>query len=236
MATHVGHGQKRTNEKMAITIPAQLNSNDVGALISIMDFVSSHGAYSYLEIGSYLGGSLHWHLSNPRCQRVVSIDKRSRDKIKDERLINYAYKITTQDMLDTLIANNLPIDKLTTIDGTVDNIPVDTRFDLVFVDAEHTNQAVLYDGKQCLDAVQQDAVIMFHDDWIVYKGLEQLEQHLVQIGKVFRKFKISGSDITVIVLGKFIDQFEFKINNASTQWAEFVASAEKKLSAHLQLN
>lgn len=217
---------------MAVNIPKQLNSNDEQTLTSIMNFVSEHGSYSYLEIGSYLGGSLHWHLSNPNCQQVISIDKRSCDKIKDERLIDYAYSVTTQDMLNTLTANHLSVEKLITIDGTVDDIPVDTRFDLVFVDAEHTNQAVLYDGKQCLNAVKQDAVIMFHDDWIVYKGLEQLEQHLVQIEKVFCKFKMSGSDITVIVLGKFIDQFESKINNASTEWSEFVASAEKKLSTH----
>jgi predicted O-methyltransferase YrrM len=219
---------------MAVNIPKQLNANDVQTLISIMNFVSDHGPYSYLEIGSYLGGSLQWHLSNSNCLQVISIDKRSCEKIKDERLIDYAYSVTTQDMLNMLKANDLPVDKLITIDGTVDNIPVDTKFDLVFVDAEHTNQAVLYDGKKCLDAVKQDAVIMFHDDWIVYKGLEQLEQHLVQTGKVFGKFKITGSDITAIVLGRFIEHFESNISNASAQWLEFVAAAEKKLSTHLQ--
>ena len=196
-----------------MAVPAQINSSDVRALISIMDFVSSHGAYSYLEIGSYLGGSLQWHLSNPQCQRVVSIDKRSQEKIKDERHIDYAYTVTTRDMLNALTSNNVPIDKLTAIDGTVDNIPSGLQFDLVFIDAEHTNQAVFYDGQKCLAAVNDHAVIMFHDDWIVYQGIEQLEEHLKQIGKIFCKFKISGSDITAIVLGKFIDCFESKINN-----------------------
>jgi hypothetical protein len=222
--------------EITMTVPNQLNRGDVHALISIMDFVSSHGAYSYLEIGSYLGGSLQWHLTNAHCKQAISIDKRSRDKINDERHIDYAYTVTTRDMLNALTSNNVPIDKLTAIDGTVDNIPSDLQFNLVFIDAEHTNQAVIYDGQKCLAAVNDHAVIMFHDDWIVYRGIEQLEEHLKQIGKIFCKFKISGSDITAIVLGKFIDCFESKINNTSTAWEEFVDHAEKKLNKQIQHN
>lgn len=217
-------------------VPNQLSSDDIQTLISIMNFVCLHDSYSYLEIGSYLGGSLQWHLSNSRCKQVISIDKRSRDKIKDERHIDYAYTVTTQDMLDALTSNNVPIDKLTAIDGTADNIPSDLQFDLVFIDAEHTNQAVFYDGQKCLSAVKENSVVMFHDDWIVYQGIDKLVELLTKSNRKFSVFKMTGCDITAVVLGNFVDSFESKFFNTTTKWADFVDAAEKRLDSYLMIN
>lgn len=219
-----------------MTIPNQLSGQDIQTLISIMNFVCSHGPYSYLEIGSYLGGSLQWHLSNSHCKQIVSIDKRSQDKIKDERHIDYAYTVTTQDMLNVLTLNNLPIDKLTAIDGTVDNIPGNLQFDLVFIDAEHTNQAVFYDGQKCLAAAKENSVIMFHDDWIVFRGIDKLAELLTKSNRKFCIFKIVNCDITVIVLGDFVDFFEPKVSNTTTDWSAFIDQAEKKLADHVKHN
>jgi hypothetical protein len=211
-------------------VPSQLSGNDVNVLNDCMNFVAKFGSYRYLEIGSYLGASLQWHLSKSNCVQVVSIDKRSRDKIKDERQIDYAYTVTTQDMISTLKSNGLLVDKLITIDGTVDDIPKDTMFDLVFVDAEHTNQAVYYDAVKCLESMKKDAVIMFHDDWIIYKGIESFEQHLLETQQTFCKFKMNGSDITVIVMGSFIEPFQSQLGNNSVPWKQLVDSSEKRLA------
>src|ERR1044072_3278451 len=46
--------------------------------------------YNYLEIGSYLGGSIQPHLLDEKCARIISIDKRP-EKQPDERGANYTY-------------------------------------------------------------------------------------------------------------------------------------------------
>lgn len=219
-----------------MAVPSQLSGNDVRTLTSIMEFVSSRSAYNYLEIGSYLGASLQWHLTNARCVKAVSIDKRSTDKILDERHVNYAYSVSTQDMINTLTSNKLPIDKLITIDGTVDNIPDTDQFDLIFIDAEHTNSAAFYDGKKCISAMKDDSVLMFHDDWIVYKGIEKLEEHLISVRKPYRKFKISGCDVTALIFGNLVDSFGSRFGEMSVPWPQLVDAAEKRLSREKQKN
>ncbi len=217
-------------------VPSQLGKKDVETLTSIMEFVASRGSYTYLEIGSYLGASLQWHLSNPLCERVVSVDKRSTDKILDERQINYAYSVSTEDMIKTLRSNRLPVDKLVTIDGTVDDI-VDYRdFDLVFIDAEHTNSAAHYDGIKCISVMKENSVLMFHDDWIVYKGIEKLEEQLIGQSKAFRKFKMPECDITAIVFGDLIDPFQSRFGARSVSWNQLVEAAEKRLAREIQRN
>lgn len=219
-----------------MAVPGQIGPNDVNVLTSVMDFIATQGSYRYLEIGSYLGASLQWHLTNPACVQVVSIDKRSRDKIKDERQIDYAYTTTTQDMINALTSNGLPIDKLITINGTVDKIPLDDQFDLVFVDAEHTNQAVFYDAVKCSESMNTNSIIMFHDDWIVYKGIEKFEEYLTNNQQIFRKFKMQDSDITVIVLGELINDFDTQLGHKSSPWSQLVDLAESRLPKPPQQN
>jgi predicted O-methyltransferase YrrM len=217
-------------------VPSQLGKKDVETLTSIMEFVDSYGPYNYLEIGSYLGASLQWHLSNPLCERVVSVDKRSTDKILDERQINYAYNVSTQNMIDILKSNRLPVDKLITIDGTVDDVVDHQDFNLVFIDAEHTNSAVYYDGIKCVSVMKENSVLMFHDDWIVHKGIERLEEQLTSLSKSFRKFKIAECDITAIVFGDLIDSFQSKFGSKSVPWNQLVSIAEKRLTQEIQRN
>src|SRR4051812_45896339 len=47
--------------------------------------------YTYLEIGSYLGGSIQPHLLDPRCRTIFSIDKRPLSQ-PDERGFDFIYK------------------------------------------------------------------------------------------------------------------------------------------------
>ena len=46
------------------------------------------GAYHYLEIGSYLGGSIQPHLLDRHCAKIYSIDKRPLNQ-PDERGVDY---------------------------------------------------------------------------------------------------------------------------------------------------
>ena len=59
-------------------VPCQLYDDDRRSLLAVQAAVRRRaGAYRYLEIGSYLGGSIQAHLLDPRCERIYSIDNRS---------------------------------------------------------------------------------------------------------------------------------------------------------------
>lgn len=212
-----------------MAVPSQLNPGDVKVLRSIKDLVGSQGHYHYLELGSYLGASLQWHLVNPLCDSVLSVDLRSQEKIRDERQIDYRYTTTTQDMLATLKDNNISVDKLICVDGTIDDVKTDQKFSLAFIDAEHTDQAVYHDGIGCLPFLHQNAVLMFHDDWIIYQGIESIEQHLTNTAKQHRKLKIAGSDITVIALGNWRHLLDTHMPGSGSDWGQFRLAAQTKL-------
>src|SRR4029079_6423764 len=58
--------------------------------------------YNYLEIGSYIGGSIQPYLLAVRCERIFSIDKRPHSR-PDERGIDYVYEHnSTERMLQNL--------------------------------------------------------------------------------------------------------------------------------------
>ena len=60
------------------------------------------GEYVYLEIGSYVGGSLQQYYLDPRCNKIYSIDKRP-ERQADERGDGIVYENNTQrTMMDNL--------------------------------------------------------------------------------------------------------------------------------------
>jgi hypothetical protein len=216
-----------------MTILGMLNSGDRHHLDTVMSLVASvNPSYDYLEIGSYMGASLCGHLTNSKCNSATSVDLRPQGKIKDERSnVNdiFEYNITTHNMLDALRSNNIPIDKLTCIDGTVDDLPKDKKFDLVFIDAEHTNEAVFYDAIHCLTAMKESCIMLFHDDWIVYQGLEKFKDYLNSNNKVYASAKIKGSDIFGIAMGSMIDPFVNYSEQYAEDWENFKKSSAQRL-------
>lgn len=58
-------------------IEAQLLGADKRSLLDVQQAIRECvGQYTYLEIGSYLGGSIQVHLLDPRCKQNFLIDKR----------------------------------------------------------------------------------------------------------------------------------------------------------------
>jgi predicted O-methyltransferase YrrM len=215
-----------------MSVPSQLSRGDFAVLTAVTTFMSLQQSYQYLELGSYLGASLQWHLRNQLCNKVVSVDKRSHNPILDERNIDYTYTSTTQDMLDALHRNNVPTDTLTCIDGTIDDLITDDKFDLIFIDAEHTNSAAYYDACKCLLFLNDNGLIMFHDDWIVFEGIENFEEHLKQKQLKFAKFKLADSDITVIAFGDYCNKFSDYWTTPMVDWDSFKPVAQQRLSKY----
>jgi len=209
-----------------MNIPTQLSVGDIAVLNSIRNVVSQLGPYVYMEIGSYLGGSLYPHLRDSNCVSAISVDTRLTTPIQDERDIDYSYSQSTQDMLDLLHANNIPTDKLMTVDGTIMSVPV-SPVDLIFIDGEHTNTAVFRDAVAALRF--NPGCIVFHDDWIVYSGIQEFMDLLEQDGHTADVYKFPNSDVTAIVFPALQEPMQNFMQGCSLDWLEFVEIAQGRL-------
>ncbi len=57
-------------------VPSQSTIGDRQAWLAVQRSLRQQSEYVYLEIGSHLGGSIQQHLVDPRCRKIVSIDRR----------------------------------------------------------------------------------------------------------------------------------------------------------------
>ena len=160
--------------------------------------------FNYLEIGSYLGGSIQPYLADNKCKRIFSIDKRP-EKVPDERGTKYTYlNNSTARMLENL-AEIAPVEKVTAFDGETKSLPpavVDERVEFCFIDGEHTDESVISDFHFCLDVLAGNGAIAFHDLSITYNGIAECITQLKQLGKKFRAYALP-SDLLVVEIGNF---------------------------------
>lgn len=186
-------------------VPTQLTAQDRRSILTVQQFAAARlGRYAYLEIGSYLGGSLQPHLRDSRCIALYSIDPRPRS-LPDERGEKFDYPDnTTQRMLDALAPTYGPhLQKLTcferdAVEVSIDDVPV--RPQLCFVDGEHTDRAVLSDFRACLRLASRPCVVMFDDAHIVYRGLRRCIEELHTRGEWYRAY-ILPDKIAIIEVG-----------------------------------
>jgi|SRR5687768_4417665 len=151
-------------------------------------------SYNYLEIGSYLGGSIQPHLLDAQCARIYSIDKRPEQQ-PDERGIDYVYQNnSTARMLEHLRqVDSSKIEKVITIDGDtrqIDSAQVKDKIDLCFIDGEHTDKAVFSDFRFCLDVLNESGAIVFHDAQITYNGIADCVKYLKEKKINFRAYNL----------------------------------------------
>ena len=88
--------EKKIKKKNSINtffpIHSQTSREDKVFLINTIRLLNSNlNSYNYLEIGSYLGGSLTPFIIDKKCKKILSIDKRNL-KLSDERGENFDYK------------------------------------------------------------------------------------------------------------------------------------------------
>jgi predicted O-methyltransferase YrrM len=188
-------------------IDSQSTNNDKQSFLAIQLAVRKlRPGYKYLEIGSYLGGSIQPHLLDENCAHIYSIDKRP-EKQPDARGFDYTYlNNSTRRMLEklsTVSAGNL--DKITTIDGDSRSISpseIKEKIDLCFIDGEHTDEAVLSDFNFCLKVLDESGCIAFHDAQITYNGIASCIDQLEQNGITFHAYCLP-SIVFVIEIGDF---------------------------------
>jgi hypothetical protein len=149
--------------------------------------------YTYLEIGSHLGGTLVPHLIDPLCRHIYSVDKRPLS-VLDERGVYFDYpNNSTQRMLGVLRQHVSPsaLCKLQTFDADVSDLnknQVQMETDLIFIDAEHTNIAVFRDFLKSAQFAGQSFMTVFHDANLLIDGIHNIETFLQHIGIPFKSY------------------------------------------------
>lgn len=198
--------------KHEFPIESQSSEYDKLAILKIRDILSKIKKYKYCEIGSYLGGSLTPFINDTNCEYILSVDDRGRIQ-PDERGIDFDYRnFTHQTMLDGLSKYYEDLSKLKTFDGSIHELDCDTKFDLIFIDGEHTDYACFRDFMYAKKYLSENSVVMFHDSNLIYKSLKIIQEFLTCY-KVEHKFiKIPNSSISFIFFGNYISmhqQFDF---------------------------
>ena len=187
-------------------IKTQLTDNDKQTLLGCQFAVRNLlPKYNYLEIGSYLGGSIQPHLLDEKCARVYSIDKRPLRQ-PDERGVDYIYLNNSTARMLELLSEVAPADKITTIDGDtrreVKPSQIEEKIQMCFIDGEHTDEAVLSDFKFCLEVLDENGAILFHDSAINYNAIANCVQYLKDNGIEFRANSLPDA-VFVVEIGDF---------------------------------
>ena len=163
--------KKKEIEKF-FPIPSQTSLKDKFVILKINKLMNSKTKnFIYLEIGSYLGGSLTPFLNNENCKLVISIDKRNQI-LDDERNEKWSYKkISEKLMIKKLKEKKLDITKLKSFDGDISDYKPKTNYDLVFIDGIHTDKNSFSDFLYALGKINKNSIILFHDSVVIFKAL-----------------------------------------------------------------
>ena len=219
-------------------IPTQTSISDKNFLLNAIEWINQHkDNYAFVEIGSFLGGSIAPFLMDSRCTLALSIDERER-LLDDERGAKFDYSgITSQTMINNLSAHGISTVKLKIFDGAIDLMQVlPQAFDLAFIDGEHTDFACFRDFIWLLPMMKADAVVMFHDSTLIYKTLRLVQLYLKKFNIPFQFIKKENSEMSAIFLGAFANADITSVFGAVENPQEFYLAAENSVINHLLKN
>jgi hypothetical protein len=174
---------ERADLRLFEKITSQTSDSDKTTLLAAQRATRNmFPSYTYLEIGSYLGGSLQPFVLDENCRQIYSIDKRP-GRQPDERGVDYIYKNnSTERMLENLKRVSPRLDKIVCLDGDageIDKSKIAHQPDLCFIDGEHTDEACQRDFHFCFEVMnKQRGAILFHDAAIVYNALHHIVEFL----------------------------------------------------------
>ncbi len=171
-------------------IQTQATDDDKRCLLAIQGATRrTYPSYSYLEIGSHLGGSIQPYLLDDQCSRIYSIDPRPPSQPDDRKPGFRAHYDgnSTERMLERLAeVDSEAMGKIECFDSDaseIDTALIVEKPRVAFVDGEHTNKAVRSDFRFCSEVLAPNGAIVFHDFWIVYRAIFQISRRLHQEGR-----------------------------------------------------
>lgn len=172
-------------------IESQSTPDDKRSLLAIHAALrDTRRHFSFLEIGSHLGGSMQVFAADPACERIFSIDPRPK-AFSDERGIVSRYPDNSTERMLELLKRIPRVDtsKITTCDQDTASLtpqPDGPRYDFCFIDGEHTDVACERDAMFCLQVLKEDGCIAFHDANVVFRGIADFLSYLEASGRPFR--------------------------------------------------
>jgi hypothetical protein len=166
------------------TVRSQTSDRDRVSLLAVHSSAREvHGEFTYLEIGSHLGGSLQVLVVDRRCTAITSIDSRP-EAAPDVRGVSSYPGNTTARMLERLrLVPGADLSKLRTIEAeapTLDPAELPAP-QLCLIDGEHTHDAALADARFCRAVLRDQGVIVFHDRRLVRSAIESFLEELGQV-------------------------------------------------------
>ena len=213
-------------------IPSQSVPGDRVAWLKLQRLVRSQNeSYTYLELGSHLGGSIQNHWLDPRCGLIYSIDKRP-PRQPDDRGQVYEYENnSTERMLNNLHQiSEEGIKKIVCFDSDaaeVDPNAVSNPPQLCFIDGEHTQAAVSSDFEFCLKVSHPNGLIALHDDLVIWPAIDQMHAQLRRLNRTFRSIKLGGSTF-VFLLGESAQILYPKLIQNECDGEQFISRVKSK--------
>ena len=193
------------------SIPGQIGPRSGLLLLALQEaIVAWAGSYTYLEIGSYAGRSMHPHIRRPECTYALSVDLRP-EIAHDERGPVLGYdRMTTEKMIANLkkMCGEDALKKLETITGTSYDLrksELAYSFDLAFIDGEHTVRGVFTDFLNAFAVMKHNSIVAFDDTSIVFPAIEAAGAYLDQQG-VKHKLVYARHNISFFQLGDYAER------------------------------
>jgi len=217
-------------EKSDFHLPGQLGTVGVNVLCAIQHaIVREFRTYAYLEVGSFKGKSLLPHVLSNNCTKAVSIDLRPA-QTPDIRGAIYKYDhVTAEQMIGSIAgyASKKNLQKLSTF--TADSSIVATelqneRFEMAFIDGEHTVEGALFDVENLRPVLADDSVLVFDDNSLVYPAIEAA--YYLLSDWPCRKMQHFNGGISALILGGRLTIDDFKLR------PRFLSSTEKVAKSH----
>jgi hypothetical protein len=221
-------------------IPSQTSNEDRRSLLAVQRATAQkYKEYIYLEIGSFLGGSIQPHLVDDRCRKIYSIDPRPA-QLPDDRmpgLVSLYDNNSTERMLSLLRGiGSGDVAKIECFDmdaSKVDPGRIESRPQIAFIDGEHTKSAALSDFHFCSKILSDKGAILFHDFNIIAPAIAEIGALLDKQGRKHVRMKLEDSvyaiffDPELVAADPFLDSlhkrqglvmFSYRIRKWLRKW------------------
>jgi hypothetical protein len=210
-------------------VPSQTYPEDRKSLLLLQRCVRQSDHYTYLEIGSHLGGTLQPHLVDARCALIYSIDKRPLEQPDESSGACYYPGNSTEQMLNGLRSAypESSIQKIQTFDADARELDPGVfteKPDLCFIDAEHTDSAVASDFDFCLRVCNPNGIIGFHDANVITGGLARIKRRLTKSRIPFAGF-VLPRHVYVILLNEAVERYGSALAEAAHDESRYMREA-----------